>query len=488
MTPRIHALPETQAIPAPAAGPRAWPRGWRAAAGLTSVAAGAVILAGAFLPWVEAFAGLVQVPGVRGINGQILAAAGALIAVTGLYQLVRGGQAARWITGLTGFAAVAFSGYLLIQLAKTMRVLGSDSMVIARSGPGLWVAAAGSAAAFATLFFPPSSQATLRRDTGRPALAWVADRDSAGLRRGLQVALGIVWLADAALQYQPYMFTKASTASMLMPMATGEPAFVSGPVLTTMRLMTEHVAAWNALFATIQLALAVGLLWRPTARVALAGTIAWSLSVWWLGEGLGGIFSGMANPLTGAPGAALLYALLAILIWPAVQSGRTGPSVASASVGQRASVAGASVASASVASASVASASVAGASPLGRVARLAWFILWGTMAGLMLAAPARSASLTAPGGTQATVVTIGFAAVFALTAVGVFLPATVRPALLLAVLAALVIWATSEDFGKVFSGSATDVNTGPLLLLIALAYWPTGSLASFRRSPSSSPA
>ena len=470
MTPRIHALPETHAVPAPAAGPRAWPRGWRAAAGLTSVAAGAVIIAGAFLPWVEAFAGLVQVPGVRGINGQILAAAGALIAVTGLYQLGRGGQAPRWITGLTGFAAAGFSGYLLIQLAKTMRVLGSDSMVIARSGPGLWVAAAGSAAAFATLFFPPSSQATLRRDTGRPVLAWVADRDSAGLRRGLQVALGIVWLADAALQYQPYMFTKASTASMLMPAAMGEPAFVSGPVLTTMRLMTTHVAASNGLFATIQLALAVGLLWRPTARVALAGTIAWSLSVWWLGEGLGGIFSGMANPLTGAPGAALLYALLAILIWPAVQPGRTG----------------ASVAGASVASASVASASVAAGSPLGRGARLVWFVLWGTMAGLMLAASARSASLTGPGGTQATVVTIGFAAVFALTAVGVFLPATVRPALLLAVIAALVIWATSEDFGTVFSGSATDLNTGPLLVLIALAYWPAGSLASSRRSPSSS--
>ncbi len=470
MTPRIHALPETHAVPAPAAGPRAWPRGWRAAAGLTSVAAGAVIIAGAFLPWVEAFAGLVQVPGVRGINGQILAAAGALIAVTGLYQLGRGGQAPRWITGLTGFAAAGFSGYLLIQLAKTMRVLGSDSMVIARSGPGLWVAAAGSAAAFATLFFPPSSQATLRRDTGRPVLAWVADRDSAGLRRGLQVALGIVWLADAALQYQPYMFTKASTASMLMPAAMGEPAFVSGPVLTTMRLMTTHVAASNGLFATIQLALAVGLLWRPTARVALAGTIAWSLSVWWLGEGLGGIFSGMANPLTGAPGAALLYALLAILIWPAVQPGRTG----------------ASVAGASVAGASVAGASVAAGSPLGRGARLVWFVLWGTMAGLMLAASARSASLTGPGGTQATVVTIGFAAVFALTAVGVFLPATVRPALLLAVIAALVIWATSEDFGTVFSGSATDLNTGPLLVLIALAYWPAGSLASSRRSPSSS--
>jgi hypothetical protein len=39
--------------------------------------------------------------------------------------------------------------------------------------------------------------------------------------------------------------------------------------------------------------------------------------VWWLGEGLGGIFTGLASPLTGGPGAAVLYALLAVLIWPA---------------------------------------------------------------------------------------------------------------------------------------------------------------------------
>ena len=48
------------------------------------MAAGAVIVGGAFLPWVEAFAGLVQVAGVRGSNGRILAAAGAVIACAGL--------------------------------------------------------------------------------------------------------------------------------------------------------------------------------------------------------------------------------------------------------------------------------------------------------------------------------------------------------------------------------------------------------------------
>ena len=209
-------------------------------------------------------------------------------------------------------------------------------------------------------------------------------------------ALGVVWLLDAALQYQPFMFTKMFPAMMLAPSGAGEPAFVSGPMLTAERLISGHIVPVNAMFATLQLALAAGLLCRATARAALAGTIAWSLAVWWLGEGLGGIFSATANPLTGAPGAALLYAFLAILGWPRTE--------------------GASVARAS---------SVAGGSPLGRGARVAWFVLWATMAGLMLAAPAPSSSLTAGGG---PVVTIMFAAAFALVAVGLLVPATVRAA------------------------------------------------------------
>ena len=97
----------------------ALPRGWRAAAGLTALAAGAAVLAGAFLPWVEAFAGLVPVPGTRGRNGWILAAAGLIIAAAGLRQLARPGERARWLAGLAGFAAAGFSGYLLIQLSRT---------------------------------------------------------------------------------------------------------------------------------------------------------------------------------------------------------------------------------------------------------------------------------------------------------------------------------------------------------------------------------
>jgi hypothetical protein len=435
----------------------AWLRGWRPVAGVITLAAGATVITGAFLPWVEAFAGLVPIPGVRGVNGKILAAAGAVIVATGIWQLAAGSQAARWLTGLAGFAAAAFSGYLLIRLTTTMRALSGDSMVAAHGGPGLAVTAAGSAAAFATLLLPPSTQATFRRER---ATAGAAPRaNSAGtaawaarpvtlptLRRGLQVSLGILWLLDAALQYQPAMFGKMFAAMMLAPAAAGQPAFVAGPVHLTVRVVAANPAAWNAAFATIQLALGVGLLLRATTRAALAGTIAWALSVWWLGEGLGGIFTGTASPLTGAPGAALLYALLAAVAWPAAGAAR--------------------------AEAEAGGGSVAGSGPLGRYARLAWLTLWAGMAALMAFAPQSASALTAAGGTPAAALTAVVTAAFAFSAAGILFPVTARAAVTTAAVTAAVVWIAGEHFGSLLSGMATDPNSGPLLLLIALAFWP----------------
>jgi hypothetical protein len=432
---------------------RSRPRGWRLVAALTTVAAGAVVLAGAFLPWIGVFAGLMQIPGVRGGNGRILAVAGALIIAAGLWDLAGGSPRARWAGGLAGFAAAGFAGYLLIQLNASMRSLGGDSMVVARPGPGLPVALTGALAAFATLLLPPSSQVTFRRDPRRawPWRDWAADWQSTGPRRGLQVALGVIWLLDAALQYQPAMFTKAFPAQMLVPSAAGQPGFVSGPVLLAARLISANPGASNAAFATIQLALAAGLLFRPTARAALAGTIAWSLSVWWLGEGLGGIFAGLASPLTGGPGAAVLYALLAVLIWPAAPAAGQ-PDAGRPDAGARASV--------------------ADGSPLGRGARLAWLILWGAMAWLLLRAPAQASALTAVAGPRAAVITVVFTVAFGVAAVGVLVPAATRPALAIAIVTAAAIWAAGEHFGGITDGMATDPNSGPLLALIAVAFWP----------------
>jgi hypothetical protein len=68
---------------------------------------------------------------------------------------------------------------------------------------------------------------------------------------------------------------------------------------------------------------------------------------------------------------------------------------------------------------------------------------------------------------------IALAVVLAAIAAGIFLPAPgARVAVALAVAVALVIWLVGQDLGGILAGTATDVNSGPLLGLIALAYWP----------------
>ena len=113
------------------------------------------------------------------------------------------------------------------------------------------------------------------------------------------------------------MFSRAFATQTLASSAMGSPAAVSGPVMAVSHLVQHYAVLSNLVFATIQLALAAGLLWRPAVKAALAGTVVWSLAVWWLGEGLGGVLSGAATPLTGAPGAVILYAAIALLAWPA---------------------------------------------------------------------------------------------------------------------------------------------------------------------------
>ena len=262
--------------PSTGAALRPWPpalRSWRTAVGLTAVASGATMIAGAFLPWVAEFGGLIPVVGVRGSNGRMLAAAGILIVAAGLYHLLRGGSLSRWLVGIGGAVALAFSGDLLVRLSASIRSLsGGDGMVAARGGPGLWVIGAGSLLAFGTLFLPSSAQATLRRHDGSGGIvSWAADRESRGPRRWIQVGLGLAWLLDAALQYQPFMFGRGFASQIISPTSMGNPALLGDPVMSAARAIAEHPVAWNAAFATIQLALAAGLLWRPAVRAALAG-------------------------------------------------------------------------------------------------------------------------------------------------------------------------------------------------------------------------
>jgi copper(I)-binding protein len=136
-------------------------------------------------------------------------------------------------------------------------------------------------------------------------------------RRGLQIVLGILWLLDGALQLQPFMFGSGFAGQELAPAGDGQPGWVAAGVHWMAGLVGAHPAPWNTVFVVIQLALGIGLLIRPLVRITLAASVAWALGVWYFGEGLGGVAGGHGSLLTGAPGAVLLYAVLAVVVWPA---------------------------------------------------------------------------------------------------------------------------------------------------------------------------
>ncbi len=285
---------------------------------------------------------------------------------------------------------------------------------------------------------------------------------SASWRRSLQLCLATLWLVDGLLQLQPFMFSRGF-GTMLSQSASQAPRPLAVTIEWNGSLVSHHALLLGALFAAVQLLLAAGIAWRPTVKAALAASVTWSLLVWWFGEGFGGLLNGSADPLAGFPGPVLLYAVLAIVLWPAE---RPAPSVAEGSA-------------------------------LGaKAARGVWAALFAGLAVAMVAGPAGK-----PGGVRADLVTAGagqpswlasvdrhaaslvghgegaaalLAALFAALAVSILLPGRLKVAVFGTGLVALfVFWALGQGFGGLFAGGqATDPSSGPALALLVLAYWP----------------
>jgi hypothetical protein len=275
-------------------------------------------------------------------------------------------------------------------------------------------------------------------------------------RRHLQVALGLLWLLDGALQAQPFMFTSGFATQSIAPAAQGQPGFVAGPVHWASTVIAADPVAWNVAFAGTQLLLGVGLLVPRTARLALAASIAWALAVWYLGDGLSGLASGHASLITGAPGSALLLALLAGAAWPSRDGSRDGPAP---------------------------------------WLPFAWAVVW-VGAAVFQALPGQNggkgvaAELT--GGSNGALgawavhhslllVSLLVAAEY-LIGVGALARRTRTPAVALGLALTLAFWVLGQNLGELYTGQATDPNSGPVLALMAIAL-----LAGRRRSETRAP-
>ena len=147
-------------------------------------------------------------------------------------------------------------------------------------------------------------------------------------RRGVQIALGLIWLLDGVLQFQTYFYTKPFLTQFINSMAAGQPRLIAHSITWASHFASPHLTQYNTLFGLTQVVIGVGLLYPQTVRPALALSFAWVPIVWWFGEGFGMIPADTASPLTGAPGAVLLYGLIGLLVWP-----RRGPDRSSAADG-----------------------------------------------------------------------------------------------------------------------------------------------------------
>ncbi len=295
-------------------------------------------------------------------------------------------------------------------------------------------------------------------------------------QRVLQILLGLFWILDAALQFQPFMFGRGFVTSFILPNASGQPFVLADLITHIGNFVSPDIAVWNTFFALIQLFIGVGLLFRRSVRPALAVSFVWVLGVWVIGEGLGMLLTGTASALTGAPGSVLLYGLLGLMAWPRPARRWVDWSDRPAGV-----------------------ASSAAAQGIGRsITPLAvWAGYWSLAAVLFVLPDNRTSSsiqsaivgmadgepswyahfLTSLGNLFSTTGT-QTAWILAAVSVAIGLGPLVarRPGWFLAAGAffSFLLWIAGQGLvGNLFNGSDTDPNTGPLVILLAAAMVPT---------------
>lgn len=323
-----------------------------------------------------------------------------------------------------------------------------------------------------------SSPALVRRD---PSDSRVDDHRVANRHRVLLLVLATLWLFDAALQIQPAMFTPGpgGLSAMLHSVATPNPGWIARSIAWNASTFLHHPVLANTVCGVVQFLIAFGMVIERSRKTALALSVAWSLGVWWFGEGLGRVMSGGATPLGGGPGGALFYCVLAVLLWPGREIQQ--PFVAARSVGPKA-------------------------------AKIIWAVVWLSMALLAVVGSGRSpqslsalvtrmnmgqpgwlagldrwtsTALVDHGGLVALVLCL----VCVVVAVGAFLsPRVTRATLVLAIVVFGAIWAATQNFGGVLASGATDPNSGPVVVVLALAYWPSSNTRNTPGPPGSVPA
>ncbi len=278
-----------------------------------------------------------------------------------------------------------------------------------------------------------------------------------------------MWLLDGALQFQPYMYEKGSKGFFgpLSQNTMGRPNFITDAIRTLVATGVAHQVLFNVTIGLVQLAIGACLLYGRTTRIALAASAIWAAGVWVGGEALGQMIFPQASMLTGAPGAALVYLVVSLVLWPV----RDGEAPGEAGGPGEAGLLGAAGARAAWAVIWCGSALLelesGNFAPRGVSAQLAYSARGEP--GAVAWIDKTSAHLAAGHG---TIIAFSMLLVELFAGWGIVRAPTRRAALATGIAASLVYWVVGQNFGLMLTGQATDPNLGPVMILFALCLWP----------------
>ncbi len=291
-------------------------------------------------------------------------------------------------------------------------------------------------------------------------------------QRTLQIALGVAWILDGLLKFQPNVFKPEFVSTVVRPMAAGQPTLIGSTIDHMANFLSHEATMWVAVFGLVEIAIGIGILRRRTLKPALVASFIWGIGVYVFGEGLGMVLTGDTSPLSGAPGAVCFYILLGLMVWP-----KSEETIDRHVVGPESSAAARGLFG-------------------GTGALLVWAAIWLFEALLWMFPFNRTGNSIAnqmadtandgePGWYAHLLTSFGHAFVGAGVWVAVILAAVSlvialgplvsnRPEVYigLGIGLALLYWVTGEGLGALLTGAGTDPNNGPIVALIGLSVLP----------------
>ncbi len=290
-------------------------------------------------------------------------------------------------------------------------------------------------------------------------------------QRTLQIALGVAWILDGILKFQPNLFKPEFVSTVIRPMAAGQPALIGSTINHMANFLSHEATMWVAVFGLVEIAIGIGILRRRTLKPALVASFIWGIGIYIFGEGLGMVLTGDTSPLQGAPGAVCFYVLLGLMVWPKSEEATdrhvVGPESSAAARGLFG----------------------------GTGALLVWAAIWlfealiwmfpfnrtgnsiaNQMADTANGEPGWYAHLLTSFGHAFVGAGVWVAVILAVVSLVIALGPLVsnRPQVYigLGIGLALFYWVTGQGLGELLTGAGTDPNNGPIVALIGLSVLP----------------